>query len=402
MGILLCQISTRLIEQHQSIDPLSTKYYETLWARRAQDGFFKPDDFWEVPPWLALLKKNIPDSSILIVRNIEEFLNHIHENEYSYICFSVLDANKEIIKKIINSYRGNATFALGGYINLQKYFSGYDTVSIFNTIEDFCEYIMGRYEELYDYSAFKKCKCIPRLELSTGCRNRCSFCTVPNRLLLKSRDVAEAQIKSFSDLDFELVYVGDKTFGQASNHIWLEKLRRKIEEINPKFRGFIIQTTPAQFLNLSPDFFEKTAIKFVEIGVETFNDKILRSYNKPSTTKNITEASNRFFTLQSKLIPNIIIGMPEENTASYTNTLDYLKTFKNVISHLGICNLAIYQNTELAKKLFQKNQNDYNELIVKKSFHKNEKAHEWFHDKLFQFGLEVLRTASSKSGLDED
>jgi hypothetical protein len=73
--------------------------------------------------------------------------------------------------------------------------------------------------------------------------------------------------------------------------------------------------------------------------------------------------------------------------------LNYLEEFEDVMSHFGICNLAIYDNTELGQKMahHQKSFCDYNELTVHKSFHKDEEqAHEWFHDKLFKLGLKML------------
>jgi coproporphyrinogen III oxidase-like Fe-S oxidoreductase len=105
------------------------------------------------------------------------------------------------------------------------------------------------------------------------------------------------------------------------------------------------------------------------------------------------EATTRFRDLDAVAIPNIIIGMPEETIETYQNTLNYLEQFGDVISHLGICNLAIYENTELCRKMnrHQRSFHDCNELVVHKSFHKdNEDVHEWFHEKLFRLGLEFL------------
>jgi hypothetical protein len=104
---------------------------------REPDGYLKPDDFWEVPNWVAILRHNIKEADFVIVRNIDDFVQFLNASDYHYICFSVLEANKHLIREIIERYTGNATFALGGYIDLERYFGGYDNVATFETLKHF-------------------------------------------------------------------------------------------------------------------------------------------------------------------------------------------------------------------------------------------------------------------------
>ena len=62
---------------------------------------------------------------------------------------------------------------------------------------------------------------------------------------------------------------------------------------------------------------------------------------------------------------------------------------KNIISHLNIYNLAIYNNTELSKKIKYTN-SDKNELSVNKSFHKDKEVHKQFYNDIHQFGINIL------------
>ena len=88
--------------------------------------------------------------------------------------------------------------------------------------------------------------------------------------------------------------------------------------------------------------------------------------------------------------PNIIIGFAEETYETYQHTLDYLKEYRDVIVHLGICNLAIYDNTTLGEERPAESVEDKNEYSVKKSFHEDEAPHEWFFGEIFKLGLELL------------
>ena len=389
MGILLCQISTHLIEKGSSHNPVGSEYYEQIWKVKKKDGYLRPHHFWELPLWVAILKGNIPDADFMVVENVDEFVAHINNANHSYICFSVLDCNKYIIKEIIDKYKGNATFVVGGYINL-KFFRLYDNVCAFNSIERFIQHMMGSYEPKYDYSHFQGWECIPRLILSEGCYNKCKFCVVPCKVIENYKEHVTNQIESFKKLKFELIYIGDKTFGQAKNHIWLPELYKQIRAYNDKFKGFIIQTTSRQFLKLSDDFIKDSHIRAIELGIETVNDSILQRYRKPMNVKDAVIAAKRMRHLPCGFIPNIIMGMPEETAETYQNTLDYLDCFKDVIYHLGVFSLAIYEGAELFEELGGRSDNDTDELSIEKSFHKNKQIHQWFANQIYSFGLRIL------------
>jgi hypothetical protein len=389
MTVLLCQVSTKLIDQ--GIEDLADKYYKRLWEVSQEQGFVRPEHFWEIPPWIALIRHGIKDAEFKTVTNIDEFVDYINSKNYNYICFSVMEANKVIIRNIIDHYTGSATFAVGGYIELDSYFAGYDNVAVFNTINDFVQLLTGTYSPGYNYVDFSGYCCIPRLTLSTGCNHRCRFCTEGgNPVIEKPEEEIEQQIKAFEDLKFSLIYLNDKTFGQAKNHQQLEKFYKLAKSINNKFKGFIVQTTPSQFLKLSDDYITNSQILYVELGVETFNDPILRKHHKPSSTSIILESSSRFRKLSTKLIPNIIVGMPEETAETYRNTLNYLEHHLDVIQHLNLCHLAIYNNTELGRDTKTSRHEDHCELIVDKSFYSDPQCHRWFHERVFRLGLDIL------------
>ena len=418
--ILCIQISTNLINGEPDNNDLSTKYYETLYQVKEHDGYYKGKHFWEIPNWVAIMDYNIP-VDFHICTDIETTVRFLLSNDYDYVCFSVLDVNKNIIKEIITKYQSRtekqrlnicrtyeeSKFILGGYINFENYLKDFDSHNIiaFNTIEEFIKDYLGLdYKLGYDYRLFKGYKVIPRLALSTGCQNRCDFCTVEKKITIILMDIIEQQVNAFKDLDFKLVYINDKTFGQCHNFIVLPKLYDEIKKYNSNFEGFIIQTTTGRLLKFSDAFLKDSHIKYIELGIESMNDSVLKKYHKANSELLTKRAFLKIYNLNKdyfdmgvfnynsqgiKLIPNIIIGMPEENMETYGRTLHFMMMNESIISHFNIYNLAVYEEAVLSNRLEINNDNQ-NENMLLKSFHKDTEPHKWFFEQIYKLGISQL------------
>lgn len=128
----------------------------------------------------------------------------------------------------------------------------------------------------------------------------------------------------------------------------------------------------------------------MELGIETFNDKILKKYHKPSTESTIIKATERLLNTDIWLIPNFIVGMPEETKQTYKRTIKYINDYSNTISHMNAYCLSVYENTPLSERIEVKSDDDLNENILSKTFFTDKKHHEWFYNELFNTGLELL------------
>lgn len=416
--ILCIQISNNLINDKPDLTDISQLYYDTLYKVKAKDGYIKPSEFWEIPLWVTEINHNI-ETDFYICTDIQKTIDYLLNSDYTYVCFSVLDVNEDIIKNIIKLYNkqypytdGESTFILGGYINFDKFLSDkynkygrqartsydkiiYHNVNIAYTVKEFIEYLGIEYKQGNSYKLFKGFKTIPRLTLSTGCLNNCDFCTVENKITKINTCVIEQQVKAFKPLKFKLVYINDKTFGQCTNYKLLPRIYKAIKEYNKEFKGFIIQTTTGQLLKISDKYIKEAHIKYIELGIETFNDHILKQYHKPSSEKTTVEAMRKirnlrycriFEGIDIKVIPNIIIGLTEETTDTYIKTLHFLHRYKNIISHLNIYNLAVYDNTKLAKRIKPSSSNN-NELKLNTSKQCNINFYSFIH----QFGIDILK-----------
>ena len=54
MKYCFCQVSTNLINKDVPDDSTS-EYYRQMWLSKCDDGYIKPDHFWELPLWIAEL-----------------------------------------------------------------------------------------------------------------------------------------------------------------------------------------------------------------------------------------------------------------------------------------------------------------------------------------------------------
>jgi hypothetical protein len=362
-------------------------YFDLLYSK--VDGYERPTDFWEVPTWMAHAANTFKNADAYIARNIEEAKAFLRASGYEAIMVSAMDANKHFIKELAGSFDG--TIIVGGYVD-PKYFNGIKNIKFAKDMKSAADLLKVPYKEGVSYRQFKGTRVIPRLEMSKGCKHKCAFCTVPKKV--ETADDVFDQVKSFADLGFKLVYLNDKTFGQADNYKDLVQVNKEIKKSNPEFQGFIIQTTAPAFNKLDDQFLKDSGIKYVELGMESYNDDILERVNKPHRTKHINEAVSKMRALDLKFIPNVMVGLAgidkkgelwTEDAKSYRNTITFLEDNKDIISHTNTYILATYEGTETGDQLGTDNEVDNDENVVKKSWLTNRDLHETFYRKLLDF-----------------
>ncbi len=364
----------------------SDDYYDKLYNNRT--GYDRPADFWEIPQWQAALSYTMPEADSYVVRNVEEAIQFFNQAGYRNIAFSALDVNKGLIQQVAQGYPGQ--IVVGGYTDMSA-FQGVPNIRVEPSIKSFVESQGGTYKPGFDYSLFSGTSTIPRLTMSDGCLHSCVFCSVPKKITEKTLDEILQQVDAFAGiLNAELIYLNDKTFGQAKNHKLLPEVYRHVKETNPNFQGFVIQTTAAQVSKMDPEFIRDAGIKYVEIGLESFNDPILKAHRKPANEKLINAAAETVREAGATLIPNIMIGLPGETADSYRKTLTWLKRNADVISHANIYNLAVYDEAELSKRLKPTTVTDQNENVIEKSWMEDPAVHTAFHKEVFDLSSGLL------------
>lgn len=375
MDFLYVQFANSMFLRHSKNDD----YWDVFYGINQDFGYYRGKYVFEIPKWIAeinFLFNNKGNKVFWCINDIKEVIDYVNKNKFDVVLFSVMDCNTNFVKQIIEKLP-NQKFFIGGYNNeIYEIGKKFKNVKVFDTIEEIANYCNINYKMGTDYSLFKGESVIPRLTMSHGCLNNCKFCIVPHHLKLVEEESIFQQIKSFDDLQYKLIYIDDKTFGQASNFILLKDLFTYTKKRNKDFNGFIIQTTCYEFLK-KYQFFCESGVKVVEIGLETFNDFILKKYRKSSNEKLILESIKCARKVGLKLIFNIIIGFPEETEETYNKTIDFLKENRENI--FGI-NLSIYTNYE--------SKNSMGEIEFEKT--EKLKLHEKYWDKINDLVKDII------------
>jgi len=380
---LLVQFSSKLLGKGE--EPAARKYFDKLYRSRA--GYARADDFWEIPTWIGSAAKNFPKSDVYIVRNVDEAAKFLNNAGYKNVMFSAMDVNVDFIKQLAKKYKGK--IIVGGYVKKEA-FKDMPNVRFYSSIQNAAKALGEKPKQGVSFHHFRGSTTIPRLCMSKGCAHDCVMCDVTRGVTTISKRTIDQQVEAIKELKPRLVYLDDKTFGQAPNYKYLPEVYARLKADNPEFDGFIVQTTAPQFLKIDPKFLKQSGIRYVELGVESYNDDILKRLRKPSTTKTIDQALDKARKNNIPVVPNVIIGLPWETKESYQRTLNFLRANSDIISHTNVYNLALYEDTDIAKLLGRKIAEDVNENVIRKSFHKNPKLHQWFADEVYKLSGKML------------
>ena len=335
--LLLVQFNSSMLTQDE--DTQAKAYYDKLY--RTQPGYHRYGPTWEIPGWMAEMAYNFPEADVMFADTMADIFDKMQD--YDDLAFSALDCNKHLIKTVACNFKGDVF--VGGYCD-RGYFTHIPNIIWCGSIWEMCLWYPVNYKPGVDYRHFAGAKTIARLTMSKGCSNRCKFCVVPNGAEPISMDVVAQQLYAIKRLDSPLIYIGDKTFGQVPNSRFLPRLYEAYLSWDSRFDGFIIQTTASQLLKLDDDFLLASGIRYVELGVESYNNEILRVMNKPATEKTIQAAVDKLKRLGIKVIANIMIGLPGENKYTYANTINWLYNNIAAISHMNVYTYVDYSDTD--------------------------------------------------------
>lgn len=335
-GVTFVQFSDKLLTP----DSIMRDYYRKAYAK--MDGYYFPEHYMEIPTWIptvaGILSSDKYEKSLHIAENLESSIESLNQKpDTERILFSVMDANVKQIHQVAQTV--NKQMIMGGYTNPAD-FSDYRHVRYLNALGELSEVLEIKLDSPPDYSLFKGEKCIPRLVLSDGCLFRCSFCTVPTTLIIATPEQIEEQVEALKPLDFKLIFINDKSFGQAKNWRSIREVSEHVRRYNQDFLGFIVQTPPS--LALKDGHMEEAAglgIKYIEFGVETVNDEHLALFDKPYRVKHLNEACERARRLGLKIIPNFILGIPGDD---YRGTIEWVTRNLDIIPVVNINFLALH------------------------------------------------------------
>ena len=220
-------------------------YYRRSYSR--MPGYFYPEHFMEVPYWIPIVSSMLPPEmfmrELFVVTDMQMARQRMEQSDRGTVfVFSVLDANLDFVLDLAET---GAWILAGGYVD-PRLFERFRNVTWLDRPEDILSLLPGsRPGVALDYQLFDGVECIARYSLSTGCSFKCAFCTVPSKLTLADPAQVRAETNALRPLRFDLIFMDDKSFGDASNWRSIGTVRSAVQEFNPNFGGFIVQTPPS-------------------------------------------------------------------------------------------------------------------------------------------------------------
>lgn len=385
LRIGFAQFSNKLLSD--TSDFCSILYTKTY---RHMPGYSYNEHFLELPYWINIVSGMFPDDavrSLIVITSVDVAVKEIQSSENDIVFFSVMNVNEELVE-MIASKCPEQFFILGGYTSPGR-FADYSNVKyLSNPLElEQIDGLLINPQAPPDYRLFSDgTKWMPRITLSMGCKHKCKFCAVPRTLMQIDEEQIISQARAFKGLNFDLVYIDDKTFGQAANHVLLAAVYDEIRNFNPTFLGFTIQTTATALTDnnsqLLYDCAEKLHVKYIEVGLETADDRLLADLRKPHRLKHVQEVCKgirdvniRRSSLPSEaepetrmpisFIPNIMFGIRGDD---YKATLSFMKGVLDITPTFNYANLSAYPDRRTEEYLESKTAADADDYSFDKSW----------------------------------
>lgn len=325
-------------------------------------------DFLEHPTWISWVSgimrgRAYIDEQFVLIKDAADVWKlavklFTSNPSTKYLVFgSVLDANKQVWKDIVHSLLGdNVEVVLGGYINPSELSleSAHVRCHWLKSLAEL-ERFGGDINAAPNHELLQQFEALPRLTMSSGCLFRCSFCTIAPTVKAVEFEAITAQVMSMQGLRFQYIYLDDKTFGQCENWKSLGVFNDMVRSFNPKFKGFIVQTTVNELLEHYDDFLG-LGVVMAEIGVEIPDDEFLTRMNKPYRVHSLDKLMRFQRQRMSgsskvlKIIPNLLFGVPGDD---YKTTLSWLKCWRREIGHVNFFILSFYEDAKNPTKLVQ-------------------------------------------------
>lgn len=338
-------------------------YYGTVYKNRYSIGFYHQEDTLELPLWIAYINKiskqngntleivslGIKQHHISLIKNKLRDIDNLGTVYMSIMNGSEYEANEifKLIPSEVPIIIGNYTKTKFNIPNLKE-----DHIDIFNITPD--------------YSIFGKTQCIPRIMLSRGCKHNCRFCSnIDKRITPVKQETILKQIVALesSELDYKLIYLDDKTFGDCDNY---KKLKLVNEALNTKA---IVQT---RISSINANFVKELVdleVSHVELGVESFSNSTLKWMNKGHTLKDIYIAIDICNKYNLSVIPNIIVDLPNSYLFGYDNSTNEAipkLLEQNLIDYVNIFKYADYNiNANEMGEIQNKNDKELIEYLIR-------------------------------------
>ena len=366
-------------------DATIVRYYESygeLYQQLFPSYHVNDGDLWEAPLWVAHLDGAIgrDDTTFLDLSLTPYDANQCVQRiaaavaPSSWICFSPLAQNLGLTTTISRALRamgyrtmigGNMTELLEPdaatvtYSGLLRGLRWNDLVVEGKQSSQGTVPLAGRTQAPLGYrptfrllKPFARRVPLIRVNASHGCLFQCTFCgdAWTNQLHVVPRADLQAEVDELLDLfpEANIVYVGDKTFGQSREAV--ENLLAVKATISRRL-GFIVQTHVATVSDWLLDAMQALGVKAVELGFESGSTDLLREVHKGGSADSLARALRLLRSRGFAVILNVLGGLPAETDQSYDRTLRVLRETASDVFLYNLYNFVPYPKTPLFRSL---------------------------------------------------
>jgi hypothetical protein len=323
------------------VDDYYAKVYEGM------PGYRKPEHYMELPLWIPVISGMAGDrygQQVHMVTDVETSAQELADTSGTLL-FSTIESNASHTRRLIERLP-HKRIIMGGHVDPRN-FANYPNVTFLESPAELPAYLPGlNTNATPDNRLFTGQEVIPRLTLSRGCLFACEFCMVPRSVETLTEEEIWEQVASFEPLGFELVYLDDKTFGQAQNWQMIGPITNEIRKYNPDFKGFIIQTTAnvaagdGRKQDGNIEAFHELGVRYTEIGVESVNPETFQAMAKPYHLKHLRTVMEKARALSMPIIPNFIFGHPLD-AGKYDNFIAWTEEHQDIIPAVNVNFLSV-------------------------------------------------------------
>jgi len=325
-------------------NPLDILNNELLISKLKYNSPFDATIFNEYPMWTVYVANMVGSSSPLhlYAGTPEQVIKEIELKQPEYVFFSEMEITADAIREVINTIDNDSIKFIIGSRNGS--FKSSNKIKVIKNINDLNKiFNLGRSNRLTTIPINSSIKygSPNRIYLTNGCNNKCSFCTINNKVT-KVDDNTIYDLFNLLNTHSTYVYIGDLTFGQELDWEieWLKKYNH--------FKKYIVQTTVEMIINNVTKLqnWYDSGIRYVELGIETFNQATLNKFGKHFTITEAYKAIDYLNEVGIKVIPNIMLNIKGEVYGNRNITLSSLTELaeSSKINHINITNYTNYRS----------------------------------------------------------
>ncbi|TLD41730.1 MAG: Radical SAM domain protein [Candidatus Jettenia ecosi] len=207
---------------------------------------------------------------------------------------------------------------------------------------------------LFDNKRYLELGGMANIQSKRGCPFRCTYCTYPNiegnKLRLREPGPIVAELKEMkANYDIDYVFFVDDIFNFPEEHAGAvcEEIIKNCLNIN-----WTCFATPKGMTPELAKLMKMAGCKGIEFGTDAGSEKTLKGLGKSFTLDDVAHATEYCKNIDLPAAHYVIIGGPEEDDSTLTETFTFFKKNKPtaIIALLGI---RIYPNTLIYHKAIE-------------------------------------------------